>query len=68
MDLSVLMYLCISIYVSMDLSVFLYLSICAYDYCIFVYVHSEKILQYYSCIGGFLVAQNTVAEIWSNAW
>ncbi len=23
---------------------------------------------YYSYIGGCLVAQNTVAEIWSNAW
>ncbi len=22
----------------------------------------------YSCIGGCLVVQNTVAEIWSNAW
>ncbi len=32
------------------------------------YVHSEKILQYYSGIGGCLVAQNTVAEIWSNTW
>ncbi len=31
-------------------------------------VHSEKILQYYSCIGGCLVAQNIIAEIWSNAW
>ncbi len=30
--------------------------------------HPEKILQYYSCIGGYLVAQNTVFEIWSNAW
>ncbi len=30
--------------------------------------HSEKILKYYSCIGGCFVAQNTVAEIWSNAW
>ncbi len=30
-------------------------------------LHSEKILKYYSCIGGCLVAQNTVAEIWSNA-
>ncbi len=31
------------------------------------YVHSEFFLQYYSCIGGCLVAQNTIAEIWSNA-
>ncbi len=31
-------------------------------------VHSEKILQYYSCIGGCLVTQNIIAEIWSNAW
>ncbi len=23
---------------------------------------------YYSCIGGCLVAHDTVAEIWSNAW
>ncbi len=30
--------------------------------------HSEKILQYYSYIGGCLEAQNTVGEIWSNAW
>ncbi len=30
------------------------------------YLHSEKILKYYSCICGCLVAQNTVAEIWSN--
>ncbi len=30
--------------------------------------HSEKVLSFYSCIGGCLVAQNTVAEIWSNAW
>ncbi len=22
----------------------------------------------YNCIGGCLVAQNTTAEIWSNAW
>ncbi len=31
-------------------------------------MHSEKILKYYSCIAGCLVAQNTVAETWSNAW
>ncbi len=33
----------------------------------FIYIHplqSEKILYYYSCIGGCLIAQNTVAEIW----
>ncbi len=35
---------------------------------IYLSVHSEKILKYYSCIGGCLVAQNTEAEIWSNAW
>ncbi len=28
----------------------------------------RNILYYYSCIGGCLVAQNTVAEICSNAW
>ncbi len=28
-------------------------------------MHSEKILKYYSCIGGCLVAQHIVAEIWS---
>ncbi len=33
-----------------------------------LHVHSEKILLYYSCIAGCLVAQITVAEIWSNAW
>ncbi len=30
--------------------------------------HSEKILKYYSSICDCLVAQNTVAKIWSNAW
>ncbi len=32
------------------------------------WLHSEKILYYYSCIGACLEPQNTVAEIWSNAW
>ncbi len=31
-------------------------------------LHSEMILQYYICIGGCLVAQHTVDEVWSNAW
>ncbi len=31
-------------------------------------MHSEMIFLNYSCIGACLVSQNTVAEIWSNAW
>ncbi len=30
-------------------------------------LHSEKVFEYYSWIGDCLVAQNTVAEILSNA-
>ncbi len=31
--------------------------------------YTQKIFfKYYSCIGGYLVAQNTVAENWANAW
>ncbi len=30
--------------------------------------YKREIFKYHSCIGGCLVAQNNVAEIWSNAW
>ncbi len=33
-----------------------------------ILVHPCTLIEYYSCIGGCLVAQNTVAEIWYNAW
>ncbi len=36
-------------------------------YDVMICIHSEKTLSYYSCIGGCLAAQNTVAEIWSTA-
>ncbi len=32
------------------------------------YKYTQKRFCNISCIGGCLVAQNTVAEIWSNVW